>query len=523
MTTQIAMLGAPVSPGTLDPYPFQAAAIGSLRGGMRKGHQRQVLCAPTGAGKTEIAAFLIQEAAHKHSRVAFVCDRRVLVRQTSERLARYGILHGVAMADDTFGRHEPIQVCSAHTIEKRNYWSDLDLMIIDECHAQRKKILEFAKSWGGPVIGLSATPMTPGLGQWYSHVVNAVTTNYLTETVNPRTGQTYLAPLRIYPATAMDMTGAEVQAGEWTKKSVQESSSRIVGDIVGDWERLTTEIFGGPVKTLLFTASIADGRDLCRAFQEAGYDFRQTTHRDSTAETETLIQGFRDGRFVGLASVSKLTKGFDVPDVLCGIDARPNRSSLAEVIQKMGRVMRSSEDKPFGLWLDHAENVLRWYDEIGEFWAQGVNELDDGKKSEPKPAQVHRQDAVCMGCGFVLPPGARECPACGKPRPKRRSQTQVVPGRIDGELNFDQPTKAGWAKDLYWVWQQVSAIALERKAGDMEAARKAAAGYWKGIYGQWPTWGKQLDPCDFRDIDDRVAGKVTSNLIKYAKAKGKGK
>ena len=96
-------------------------------------------------------------------------------------------------------------------------------------------------------------------------------------------------------------------------------------------------------------------------------------------------------------------------------------------------------------------------------------------------------------------------------------------GRIGDAVHLDRPTKADWAKDEPWVWQQVSAIALERKAGDVEAARKAAAGYWKGIYGQWPTWGKQLDPCDFRDIDDRVVGKVTSNLIKYAKAKGKGK
>ena len=327
---QIAMLDSPTPPGVLDLYPFQAAAKDALRAGLRQGHLRQLLCSPTGSGKTEVAASLTLDAKGKGSHVAFVCDRRVLVRQTSERFAKYGIPHGVAMADDTFGRAEPIQVCSAQTLEKRNYWAGLDLMIIDEAHAQRKAILEFAKEWGGPVIGLSATPMTPGLGQWYSQVVNAVTTDYLTETVNPPTEQTYLAPLRIYPATAMDMTGADVQSGEWTaRSSVHESSSRIVGDIVGDWERMTTETFGRPVQTLLFTASIADGRDLCRAFQEAGYDFRQTTHRDSTAETEALIQGFRDGRFIGLASVSKLTKKDSMcRGVLCGIDARPNRSSL---------------------------------------------------------------------------------------------------------------------------------------------------------------------------------------------------
>ena len=135
----------------------------------------------------------------KRSRVSFVCDRRVLVKQASKRFAKYGIPHGVAMGKDTFGRSMPVQICSAQTIEKRDYWNNLDILIIDEAHAQRKQILEFAKAWGGPVIGLTATPMTPGLGKWYSHVVNAVSTNYLLSEVNPREGRTYLAPLRIYP------------------------------------------------------------------------------------------------------------------------------------------------------------------------------------------------------------------------------------------------------------------------------------------------------------------------------------
>ena len=34
-----------------------------------------------------------------------------------------------------------------------------------------------------------------------------------------------------------------------------------------------------------------------------------------------------------------------MPDVLVGVDARPNSGSLAEVVQKLGRVMRSSPGK----------------------------------------------------------------------------------------------------------------------------------------------------------------------------------
>ncbi len=511
------MLDSPVADGKLDLYPYQVAAVEWLRLGAREGHLRQILCSPTGSGKSEIACHLIIEALKKNSRVAFVCDRRVLVRQTHLRFAKYGIPHGIAMSDSTYGRNELVQVCSAQTIEKRDYWSNLDILIIDEAHAQRKQILEFAKAWGGPVIGLTATPMTKGLGRWYSNVINVVTTQHLLSQVNPRTGRPYLAPLRIFPATAMDMTDAKSVGGEWTAKSVEAASSRIVGDVVSEWDRMTRQVFGGPVKTLLFTASVADGEDLCRAFQAAGHDFRQTTYRDSEAETEALITGFDRGDFLGLTSVSKLTKGFDVSDVLCGIDARPNKGSLAEVIQKQGRVMRDSEGKEFALWLDHAENILRWYDDIADFWADGVTVLDDGKtRLKTRSANVDRPDLVC-GCGYVLPPGAPSCPACGRDRPRRRSTTQVVAGRISDEVYLDRPVDEAWAKDDSYVWQQVSRLALQHRRHDMQRARQTAGGYYKGITGYWPKRHRQLDPCA-GSVDERVEKRVKYNNIRWRKS-----
>ena len=76
-----------------------------------------------------------------------------------------------------------------------------------------------------------------------------------------------------------------------------------------------------------------------------------------------------------------------------------------------------------------------------------------------------------------------------------------------------------WASDHEWVWQQVSALALQRKAGDLEAAQRSAAGYWKGIFGSWPGWGKKLSPADY--VDDRVEKRVRSGLIRWAKGKAK--
>ena len=60
-------------------------------------------------------------------------------------------------------------------------------------------------------------------------------------------------------------------------------------------------------------------------------------------------------------SCEALAKGFDVPDVLCLIGARPYRKSLAAHIQQIGRVMRPSPGKEFALVLDFAGNVHGFY------------------------------------------------------------------------------------------------------------------------------------------------------------------
>ena len=357
--------------------PYQLEAINDLRKRLAAGDKRVILCAPTGSGKTEMAMHLIQEAQRKNSRVAFVADRVTLVEQTSKRLWANGIRHGVAQADNTIGRYEPIQVCSAQTIEKRDYWKEIDLLIIDECHTQRAKIQEFAVNWGGPVVGLSATPLTEGLGKTYQSIVNATTTDELL-------ADQWLSPLKVFAAKEIGMQGALKTAGEWQAKEVRERGRKVIGDIVSEWVRHTQEHFGGPVPTLLFSADVAHGEELCRAFQMAGYDFRQSSYRDSQDATTEMVEGFRAGKFEGLVSVEKFVKGFDVPDVRCMVGARPYSSSLASVIQQLGRGMRISNGKDYCLYLDHAGNMEGWYEEVSDIWANGVAALPAEKKEKPQ-------------------------------------------------------------------------------------------------------------------------------------------
>ncbi len=510
-TAQLEMLRSPATAGKLKLRPYQIASVDELRDGLRQGFDRQMLCAPTGAGKTEIAAYLIEEARRKRSRVAFLADTINLVDQASRRLTKYGIPHGVAQGDNTHGRYEHIQVCSIQTVQKRGYWPDLDILIIDEAHIRHQPIMDFALAWGGPTIGLSATPTTKGLGEFYERVVNAVTTDWLLENVDANTGGTYLVPLRIKPIVQheIDMSGAPKVNGEFKRKDIRERSRPIIGDIVSTWVKLTHDYFGGPVKTLLFTADTQHGEELCAAFQATGHDFRQSTYRDSGDDTREIVAGHTTGEFIGLASVDKFSKGHDDPTVMCIIDARPNGGSLAALLQKMGRGSRPSPGKEFCLYIDHAGNATGWYHEIYEFWANGVDSLDDGKKATQTRREDKERNEVLCRCGFVVPPGVSHCDRCGWVR-KQRSSVEVVPGRIGEELTA--PGSRRWNEDKRWTWEQICRVASHIKRYEPEGAQKLARRQYQVLYGEWPQ--RDFQP-SHEQPDSRVERKVRRQLRDY--------
>ena len=497
-----------------DLRPYQVQTVEGGRQGLRDGHKRQIFCSPTGSGKTIIAGHLIKEALAKGSHVLFIVDRIALVRQTRERFSEMGISCGVMQGKNTWGRYEKVQICSAQTLERRDRWPKADLVIVDEAHSVRKATRTFIEALEVPVIGLTATPFTKGLGLTYSHVVNTCTTNNLLEWLDPATGRPYLAPLKVYAAAEINMAGAKTdKGGEWLGSEVEQRGTVILGDAVTEWQEKTALHFGGPVKTLVRSATIAHGKEICRAFQAAGYDFRQSTYLSNGEDDEQMIEDFRRGRFTGLVSVDKFNKGFDVPDILCLVDQRPLRKSLASEVQFLGRGMRASPGKDFVLVLDHTANYLGFMQQIGDFFTNGVHTLDEGTKraATPREEVKEREGLVCK-CGFVLEPGMQECPSCGRIRPPRKSTVNVRPGKMR------EVGEAGaWKYDRWWTWRQICGVAIDRKAGDFEAARRFALAQYKNLIGEWPPRDWDFDPEEYPHR--MVKAKVRQQLTAYFKSR----
>lgn len=430
---------------------YQESSRALLREGFRHGHRAQILYLPTGGGKTEIGIALMDAAARKFKHAAMVMDRIVLCDQTSQRLMKYGIEHGVLQSGHwRYRPHERIQVCSAQTLEKRGSFPRTDLLIVDECHEQRALVSAFIQANPEvPVIGLSATPLTQGLARVYTHVVCPATTAQLVS-------QAHLVPLRVFIAKEADMTGAKKVAGEWTSKAAGERGVQITADVVAEWVAKTREIFGGPRKTIVFCANVAHGQALARQFTEAGYNFVAISYRDTGDFKHEAIQEFRkpDSAIHGLIACDILTKGFDVPDVMVGVSARPFTKSLSAHIQQMGRVMRPSEGKEFALWLDHSGNYLRFRDDWDRIYHHGVDTLhDDGERPKREPTASEKKESYCPSCGHLWPAGTDSCTHCGHVR-ERRNNVVILPGVME-ELDFaERARKQAWWSGLLHIGVQ---------------------------------------------------------------------
>lgn len=476
--------------------PYQANILDNLRRGFASGKRSQILYAPTGAGKTEMAIELLRATKVKGNKAAMLLDRIVLCDQTSKRLEKYSIDHGVMQAGHwRYRPYEHIQVCSAQTLEKRGSFPGLNLLIVDECHQTRDQTVEFIKN--NPdvkVIGLTATPFTKGLGKVYEGVVSSVTTKELVD-------QGVLVPLRVFISKEIDMSGAKKVAGEWSQAETTKRGMQITGDVVAEWIKMTHEVFGRPRKTIVFCAGVDHGNDLSRKFAEAGYNFVSISYRDDDEFKKDIIAEFSkpDTEIHGLIATDILTKGFDVPDVMIGVSARPFSKSLSSHIQQMGRVMRSNQDNPedktFALWLDHSGNYLRFREDWEDIYENGVHELDDGKEKPKKElTEKEKKEAKCPKCEAYMPRYLDTCTHCGYVREKR-SLVQDVPGEMEELQTMSRENKQAWWSMLRWYVEV------------MGKSPGWAAHTYKDKFGVWP-----------RNLSDRVE-EPSEEVIKFVEKK----
>ncbi len=480
-------------------FPHQAEAIAMLRRSLGSGHRRPMVQAPTGFGKTLLAATIVAGARAKGKRVTFTVPAVSLINQTVRSFVEQGISDiGVIQADHPMTDwSKPIQVASVQTLERRQA-PPSDIVIVDEAH----RWFEFYGKWMAdpkwatvPFVGLSATPWTKGLGKHYDDLLIAATTADLIE-------GGYLSRFRVFAPSHPDLSKVRTVAGDYHQEDLGEvmNGDALVADAVQNWLQ-----HGENRPTLCFAVDRAHAKHLQESFTKAGVSTGYIDAYTPTEEREKIAERFKRGDVRVVCNVGTLTTGVDW-DVRCVILARPTKSEML-FTQIIGRGLRTAKGKEDCLIFDHSDTHAR----LGFVTDINHESLDDGRerqKAEARPKPLPRE---CSKCKFLMPPKMSTCAACGF-KAQRQNEVEHQAGELSefGIVRQNQ-VKADRAEKQRW-WSSLLAIAQERNRKQGWAAHQ-----YREKFGVWP-----------RGLDDKpstplpeVVNYVRSRQIAFAKARGK--
>src|SRR5262252_4823609 len=260
--------------------PYQAQALLDLRSTVAQGVLRVVVQAPTGAGKTRVAADIVQGAQRKGNKLAFVVSSLSLIDQAVEMFYAEGIKDvGVIQAEHIrTDWSQPVQVCSIDTIRSRKAYPEAQVVVIDECHRLYKahiawmgrlgrhnkgeeRIVNAAPGWEKvPFIGLSATPWTKGLGRYFESLLVMSTTQELIDLG-------YLSKFKVFAADHPDLSGVKDVAGDYHEGQLSAvmRENALVANIIETWRTRWNQD-----KTLVFGVDCAHAQALQARFLDAG-------------------------------------------------------------------------------------------------------------------------------------------------------------------------------------------------------------------------------------------------------------
>lgn len=415
----------------ITPRPYQKAAVQALRLALARKLLRLMLYSPTGSGKTEIALILIAGALAKGKRVAFLCNRVHLVEQASRRFYASGIDHGIVQADNTRDTHSDVLIGSIQTVAKRGL-PLVDVIVIDEAHAVAgsKDFREVVfRNSALPIIGLSATPFSVGLGKHYSDLdgplfEELVVAAHISELIE----HGFLVDADFYAPAEPDLTGVKTTKNAFGETDYAESDlgkavdkPDLIGDIVTHWKKLAAG-----TATVVFATSIAHSKHIVEQFRAAGVPAEHLDCYTDADDRKAILERITSGETTVISNVGILAEGWDFPACRTLILARPTRSRI-RYLQMIGRILRTAPGKDRALVLDHSGTVRR----LGFHTDDLPLKLDDGKPQQAGKGQERKEPLPkpCPSCKFMKPPRAHACPKCGF-APEKRSDVEVG----DGEL-----------------------------------------------------------------------------------------
>lgn len=391
--------------------PYQKDMVARTYASLHK-HQRVVMQAPTGAGKTVMAWKMMHDAQSKGKSSYFLVHRNELLAQTSKSFWRNKLQHGLIASGKSTSPSQ-IQLCSVGTLVNRlhNYKDHPALLIIDEGHrslaASYMKVIEHYHT--SKVVCLTATPERTdgrGLGSVYEDLIQGVPIRYLIDIGSLCDYELFGVPAGI------STDGVSTRGGDYDTKqlSTAVNKPKITGDAIKHYKALA---YGR--KTVVMCVDVKHAEDVAAQYCAAGIPAK-AIHSGSKNREQILTQ-FENDEFLVLVSVELLIEGYDEPSISCVQWLRPTKSRIVWM-QGNGRGLRPHDSKDFLLILDHANNRMHFGLPCDPYEWSLLDRSKRRKASGIDEQTLSVQD--CSNCSLSFRSGVSICPHCGTEVPFKK-------------------------------------------------------------------------------------------------------
>lgn len=328
------------------PRPYQDESVGKAVNHLVK-RRAATLVLPTGAGKTNIAAFFMRRvlAEQPDATFLFLQHTEELLEQNMATIARVaGIPCSIVMAasNDWSGQAVFASVPTLSKTQRIVEMRSFTHMIVDECHHSAAeswvRVIDKARRRNPSmrILGLSATP-DRGDGRPLPKSLGAIVHRiYIQELIDLG----HLVPPRAFSVVMGDavdrishLRNKDAGSGDQTEVAKILDTPVYNDAVVAQWKARAD---GRP--TVAFCSTVEHAKHVAEAFQAAGVEARAIDHKDKEGRRQAIAE-FKAGRVKVLTNCLLLTEGFDHQPTGCVIILRAMLHP-STFIQALGRALR---------------------------------------------------------------------------------------------------------------------------------------------------------------------------------------
>ena len=398
---------------TLDilPYSYQQEILDKLEAERTvRGHNRNLVVAATGTGKTVISALDYKRFCKQHPgkpcRLLFVAHREEILKQSLYTFravlkdANFGeLLVGNYKVDSIEHLFISIQTFNSQDFTAKTGADFYDYIVVDEFHHAAaptyQKLLEYYQPQ--ILLGLTATPERMDGKSILDYFGGRVAAEIrLPEAIDRK----LLCPFQYFGVTdTADLSSLKWRTGGYDKAELSNLytfsgmvAQRRADLVVNSILKYVTDI--DEVKGLGFCVSIEHARFMADYFNTHGIPSIALTGDSSDEERNTAKQRLISGEIRFIFVVDIHNEGVDIPEVNTVLFLRPTES-LTVFLQQLGRGLRLAENKECLTVLDFIGQANKKYNFEEKFTALLSNtthsvsrEIKEGFVSAPKGCYI---------------------------------------------------------------------------------------------------------------------------------------